>query len=345
MTTPRQLLKFLNRFPFEPLTIHRAVDSKRRLAQTFDSDFPLLLRFYSFPAYREMIGDNWLNWHAHLEMILPVTGSGKFRSGEQIVDFVPGDLLLVDNLKLHGVVELAGNHRSLVIYFMPELVYGAGSCRCDAAFLAPFWERAASAKPVLRHSEPMAEGVHNSLIQLVKNFFGHDSAEDRRVACKLYMLEILYTLRRHFELQGTVSASYAQQRRRVERLQHLFDFLNANAAQRISVGDAASMVGMSETRFKNFFKTTTGTTFAQYVIQLRLSFASQLLRDTDCSMAEIAQRTGFCDQSHLDNRFKESYRVSPKEYRSRHLGNGVAEARPFYPSNLPKSSRRSGRVH
>jgi AraC-like DNA-binding protein len=342
MNTRAGLLRFLKRFPFEPLTIHRAVDSKRRLAQTFDSDFPLLLRFYSFPAYREMLGENWLNWHAHLEIILPVSGSGRFRSGDQVVEFVPGDLLLVDNLKLHGMVELAGEHRSLVIYFMPEFIYGAGSSRCDAAFLAPFWERADSAKPILRHSDRLAEPVHRAIAELVKAFFTHDAGDDRHAACKLRLLEILYALRRHFELQGTVSANYAQQRRRVERLRRLFDFLNSNCSQKISVGDAAAMVGMGETGFKNFFKTTTGTTFAQYVIQLRLSRASQLLRDTDCSMAEIAQRTGFCDQSHFDNRFKENYRLSPKEYRARRSNQN--DAPPFYPSNLPENSRRRARA-
>jgi len=49
-----------------------------------------------------------------------------------------------------------------------------------------------------------------------------------------------------------------------------------------------------------------------------LNRASQMLQDTDLSMAEIAQRTGFCDQSHFDNRFKDTFQQSPKEYRIRH---------------------------
>src|SRR5258708_7654694 len=127
MKQTARLLKFMSRFRFQPLAVHRVVDSKKRLAQTFDPDFPLLMRFYSFPDYREMLGANWLNWHEHLEMILPVTGSGRFRSGEQLIKFQPGDLLLVDNLKLHGMAELNGGHSALVIFFMPEFVYGLGS--------------------------------------------------------------------------------------------------------------------------------------------------------------------------------------------------------------------------
>jgi len=318
MSRSNPILDYLGTFDFEPLAIHRIVDSKKRLAQTFDPDFPLIMRFYSFPAYREMLGDNWLNWHEHLELILPVAGAGRFQSGEQIIDFNPGDLLLIDNLKLHGMLDLKGDHRSLVIYFMPELVYNVTSCQCDAAFLAPFMERSESALPILRGSDPMAERVQQCLKDLVKTYFGSDSVDDKQALCKLHLLQALYWLRRHFELQGTVSATYAKQRRRVQRLKRLFDFLHANCAEKLRLSEAATMVGMSETRFKSFFKNATGTTFAQYVIHLRLVRASQLLRDTELNMGEIAHETGFCDQSHFDNRFKENFQISPKEYRARH---------------------------
>jgi AraC-like DNA-binding protein len=318
MNSPQQLLEYLRALSFEPLTIPRVVDSKRRLVRDFDPSFPLIVRCYSFPAYREMLGANWLNWHEHLEMILPVTGSGRFQLGDQIMEFAPGDLLLVDNQKMHGMMDLSGDHKSLVIFFMPELIYGVGSCQCDAAFLSAFYERADSALPILRANDPLAAGIHASIGELVKTYNSIDTAQDKQAACKLHLLQILHGLRKHFQLQGTVSPDYAQQRQRVQRLKRLFDFLNQHYAQKLKVSEAATMVGMSETRFKEFFKRATGSTFAQYVIQLRLARATQLLRDTELSMAEIAHQTGFCDQSHFDNRFKDSFEVSPKEYRSRH---------------------------
>lgn len=319
MNSDQQLLAHLRTLNFEPLTISRAVDSKRRLERDFEPGFPLIIRCFSFPAYRDMLGANWLNWHEHLEMILPVTGSGRFRLGEQVMDFAPGDLLLVDNQKVHGMLDLSGDHKSLVIFFMPELVFGAGSCPCDAAFLSAFFERADSALPILRGNDPMAGGIHASIMELVNTYNSISPAQDKQVACKLHLLEILHGLRRHFQLQGTVRPGHAQQRNRVERLKRLFDFLNQNYAQKLRLAEAAAMVGMSETRFKDFFKRATGSTFAQYLIQFRLGRASQLLRDTDLSIAEIAQQTGFCDQSHFDNRFKDNFKISPREYRTRCL--------------------------
>jgi hypothetical protein len=62
MSASSRLLTYLSSFRCQPLAIPRVVDAKKRLAQSFDPDFPLIVRFYSFPAYREMLGANWLNW-------------------------------------------------------------------------------------------------------------------------------------------------------------------------------------------------------------------------------------------------------------------------------------------
>jgi len=334
-TAQEELIETLRRYQFEPLAISRVVDAERQLAQTFDRDFPLMVRFYSFPAYRQMLGEKWLNWHSHLELIVPITGAGRFRAGDHVVDFQPGDVLLVDNLKLHGMLELDGEHRSLVIYFMPELVYRAGACECDAAFLSPFWERADAAEPILRSSAPLAAAVHRSIAALVEAFFGGGPADDRRLICKLRMLELLYGLRQHFENSGGVGAEYTQRRRRLQRLQALFQFLNAHTLDKLRVREAASMVGMSETRFKGFFKEATGTMFARYVVQLRLGRACELLRDSDLSIGEIAQRAGFCDQSHLDNHFRKAFALRPREYRATYLA-GARDRGRFIQGVCPK---------
>ena len=45
--------------------------------------------------------------------------------------------------------------------------------------------------------------------------------------------------------------------------------------------------------------------------------AAQLLRETDLSVSEIAQRVGYESQSRLTAAFKEYFGMPPKEYRQR----------------------------
>ena len=63
------------------------------------------------------------------------------------------------------------------------------------------------------------------------------------------------------------------------------------------------------------FKRATGLPPYQYVITRRVERAQQLLREGDLSLAEIAARAGFSDQSHFSRHFKRLVGVTPRQFR------------------------------
>ena len=75
---------------------------------------------------------------------------------------------------------------------------------------------------------------------------------------------------------------------------------------------------MSVSRFRAFFKETTGWGFSDYLRELRLERAARLLRESAESVAEVAYETGFADQSHLQRLFKGRYGICPLAYRKQH---------------------------
>ena len=52
----------------------------------------------------------------------------------------------------------------------------------------------------------------------------------------------------------------------------------------------------------------------EYLIRLRLEKAKQLLRNSDFTVSEIAQRTGFCDASYLTRVFRRHEQMTPRRY-------------------------------
>jgi AraC-like DNA-binding protein len=54
-----------------------------------------------------------------------------------------------------------------------------------------------------------------------------------------------------------------------------------------------------------------------YLNHVRLRNAAHLLRETDQSIADIANASGFSDQSYFDRRFKRAFGQTPKEFRAR----------------------------
>ena len=246
----------------------------------------------------------------------PVKGYGSFRMGERIIDFKGGDILIVDNLKLHGAVSFAGAERqAVVIYFKAEFFYNLGSALCDFGYLAPFYGLNDNVPPVLRNDHPAASAVHEALGRLLTCWFDAPRDQYFKIGCKTYLAEVLYLLSRGLGTSELAGTEYARRREQSHRLGTLVDYLNHNYSDKITVPQAAAMVGMSQFSFMRFFKQASGMTFVDYLTHLRVTKARQLLQNNELSIAEISGLVGFSDQSYFDKRFKEHFGKSPRTYR------------------------------
>lgn len=82
----------------------------------------------------------------------------------------------------------------------------------------------------------------------------------------------------------------------------------------------ATLAGRSQRSPSQFAKLTRrifGLTPSQFIVKTRISAGSLLLRDTDQSVAEIAQRCGYRDQSGFTRAFRAVSGLTPLEYRRR----------------------------
>jgi hypothetical protein len=121
----KELMRVVDRLRFEPHDIAAQLDGRRHYAMELSEEFPLSIKLFRYTSRRHTRG---ATWHERLELFLPIDGKVRFRMGEQEVELQRGDLLVVDNLKLHHVVDFPGfNTRVVVISFLPEFVYSLGS--------------------------------------------------------------------------------------------------------------------------------------------------------------------------------------------------------------------------
>ena len=74
---------------------------------------------------------------------------------------------------------------------------------------------------------------------------------------------------------------------------------------------------MSRYHFCRIFHSATGATFLEYLYNVRLAKAHQLLLGSDLSLNEISSRCGFSSTSHLTRIFKNAYGIPPREFRKR----------------------------
>lgn len=81
----------------------------------------------------------------------------------------------------------------------------------------------------------------------------------------------------------------------------------------------ASECKISEVYFRKLFKEHFGISAKQYVIDVRLERARQLLTEGSISLAQISEACGFTNQYHFSRIFKERIGLTPSEYRKKNL--------------------------
>ena len=85
----------------------------------------------------------------------------------------------------------------------------------------------------------------------------------------------------------------------------------------ISVADAAAIAGYTPNYFNSCFHKQMGIPFGEYLRNMRLSYAENLLQASQMPVTEIAFESGFSSLSHFSRSFRDRYGCSPQEYRKK----------------------------
>jgi AraC-like DNA-binding protein len=133
----------------------------------------------------------------------------------------------------------------------------------------------------------------------------------------MQFLTILYELSRCEGARTLATSSYAKvevesDSRRVLKVKN---YIAKNYMDEIRLNTLADIAGMSPSAFSRFFKLHTGRNLSDYIIEMRLGYASRMLVDTARSIAEISFQSGFNNLSNFNRIFKKKKGCSPSEFR------------------------------
>ena len=79
----------------------------------------------------------------------------------------------------------------------------------------------------------------------------------------------------------------------------------------------AKEVGLNESYAGRLFKKATGKSIFQYVHEVLIEQAAELLAESDLKIRDVALQVGMSDQLYFNKVFHRFYQVSPREYRNR----------------------------
>ena len=118
-------------------------------------------------------------------------------------------------------------------------------------------------------------------------------------------------------------SDYAEER--TDDIRKVSDYIMAHIAEELSVEKLAAMVYLSPNYLTRCFKREYKKTVSEYIIDLRLSLAAEMLVKKDLSVAIVAAKVGYPSYTYFTKIFKKRYGMSPVKYRSVHVEKGKSE--------------------
>ena len=100
----------------------------------------------------------------------------------------------------------------------------------------------------------------------------------------------------------------------------LIDYINQHIEEDLSLEQLAKLFFVNKYHIAHLFKEKNGLPVHQYIIKKRLTLCKEALLNNE-EITEICLLCGFSDYSSFYRAFKKEYGLSPKQYKSLHLGN------------------------
>lgn len=144
-------------------------------------------------------------------------------------------------------------------------------------------------------------------VHLIKQFYGSSTANhvERNFS---------HEIRRPFE-----EISYSKGAVRLhpdEEVAQAQTWLKQHCGKAIRLSETARSFDMSMRSFNRRFKLATGQTPLQYLQNIRVEMARELLQSSNLSINEIAEKVGYQDMGHFTMLFKKKLSITPSAYRT-----------------------------
>ncbi len=102
------------------------------------------------------------------------------------------------------------------------------------------------------------------------------------------------------------------------KISSAIDYMEKNFSEEISIDFLAEKTKMAASSFRRIFKQTTGLSPTDFLIQLRIEKAAEMLLQKNVKVTDASLASGFWNSSYFTRKFKKIIGMTPMEYRKKH---------------------------
>jgi AraC-like DNA-binding protein len=252
--------------------------------------------------------------HPELELVLIKEGHGRRIIGNRIDPFEKGDMVFIGSNLPHIWLndDNSSGHRarSVVVHFRKEIFSQEFYELKESRELARFFNLASRGIQITGATRDKVSRKLDILVTL-RGF--------RRI---LLLLEVLYILATSPDCRCIADDTYNPEDKEevTDRLSNIYKYVHNNFHKDISLKDIASITGLTPQSFCRWFKRRTNKHFFDYLNEVRIFNACEMLIGSDAPVGEIAYHCGYNTISNFNKLFKESTGLTPGQFREKSSG-------------------------
>lgn len=223
-------------------------------------------------------------------------GIGHLDYVEKSWSFIAGDVTWIDCRNYYRTA-CSGDSHSIFVHFYGPL----------AAYYYEQFFRLNQECPLIHPKNPeKLTGKIREIIELYQN--------DSSIDIDFRAIELLISLMTQIISDALPAAGKKKPNHYVQDTRQ---YIQEHYAESLSLEGLAKRVHISKFYLNRLFQKQIGMTPKEYITQLRLNRAKELLRQTDQSVLEICESIGFVNPSYFIRLFRRFENVSPGEYRKK----------------------------
>ena len=259
------------------------------------------------------------HWHDHLEIIVVERGTAVVSVEGETRLVNQGDGCFINAGALHSVWEDNGLCILRSAVFLPRLVGGS----MDSIF----WQRYVD--PLIANTCARFISFHREVdweleaIRAIEGAWLASVADEPGYEFQVRsdLSRLVFLLCRHCPPERKGLSDKAL--RDSERIKAMLQFIQENYGEELTTEKIAKSAAISDSECLRCFRAMVGTTPIQYVKQLRVQKAAELLASTDRKIADIGALCGFQEMSYFAKTFRALKGCTPSAYRAEKREDGL----------------------
>ncbi|GAK06777.1 AraC family transcriptional regulator [Geomicrobium sp. JCM 19038] len=265
---------------------------------------PFHMTFHHTKTKYEELPHHLHEWH---EVFLVHKGKSRFFIDDLFYDLEPGDIVIIPSNVIHCTQPADGAlFTSSALFFCPSILTGNSDVLTDLF---------SSSKLQRKHRYHLSEEKQSEFLELLNKLNRETSTSDRFTGEMSIILiqAIVIFLSRHCHTTANETAGMP------DWIHHSLHYINNHLDEEIELTQLASAACVHPAYFSKRFKTTIGLTFSDFIKSKRMIKAKELLRNTSCSVQDIAEQCGYKSMPHFFRTFRATTGKTPSVYRKMSL--------------------------